>query len=62
MQSYTCADPKAYKFFLYLIMRCILLTFVLAKDMHEQYKAIQAHHFIRIIKAHMEKIMPSTFM
>lgn len=30
----------------------------LAKLMHEQYSAIQAHHFSFIIRPHMEKIMP----
>lgn len=31
----------------------------LAKLMHEQYSAIQAHHFSFIIRPHIEKIMPN---
>ena len=39
-----------------------LITFVLANDIQEQYSAIHAHHFILIISAHMENIIPKTFM
>lgn len=47
-----------------LLMICLVssLSLVLAKLMQEQYRAIHAHHFILIIRAHIEKIMPRTFM
>lgn len=46
------------------LMICLVssLSLVLAKEMQEQKRAIQAHHFILIISAHIEKIIPKTFM
>jgi len=35
---------------------------VLLKEMQEQYTATQAHHFMRIIKAHIDITIPNTFM
>ena len=47
-----------------LLTICLVssLNLVQANEMQEQYRAIQAHHFSLIINAHIEKIMPKTFM
>ena len=59
VKSFIEPDP-----YMKLLMICFVSSFnlVFAKLMHEQYKAIHAHHFMRNMRAHMEKIIPRTFM
>jgi len=47
-----------------LDMICLVSSvyLVLENETQEQKTATQEHHLIRSIKAHMEKIIPSTFM
>jgi len=56
----TKADNESMK----LLMICLVssLYLVLLNEMQEQYTATQAHHLIRIIKAHIDITIPKTFI